>query len=126
MTTDEFARRVAGDVPRQMMLGAGRVSLSDAVQAAVREFAQEYVEERMRQVNADELLVKVHERLGLGVDIQTFADGTVEIRWKRAYGDDGWGESDERLTIAEGEQALSDALKAVLAREDEEDAKEEV
>lgn len=125
MTTDEFARRVAGDVPRQMMLGAQEgISLSGAVQNAVRKFAQEYAEECMQTM--DELLRKVHERLGLGVDIQTFADGTVEIRWKRAYGDDGWAESDERLTIAEGEQALSDALKAVLAREDEEDAKEEV
>ena len=34
----------------------------------------------------DDLLTQVHNRLGgLGVDLQTFGDGTVGVRWKRSY-----------------------------------------
>ena len=44
-----------------------------------------------------ELLKRVHQRLQLGIDIHTFADGTVEVRWKRAY-EGEW--SDERFLSA--------------------------
>lgn len=66
--------------------------------------------------NAEELLRRVHERIGGGIDIQTFADGWVEIRWKRDYN----GElSDERFV---GAPSLSEALTGVLEREDQADA----
>jgi hypothetical protein len=57
-------------------------------------------------------LPRVHQRLG-GVDIQTFADGTVEIRWRRAYG--------ERLSD-EGFVSAASLLQAVLQHEDAADA----
>lgn len=59
-----------------------------------------------------DLLTRVHEKLGLGVDIQTWANGTVEVRWKRDYGDEGW--SDERFAMAD---SLEGALQAVLDHE---------
>ena len=68
----------------------------------------------------DNLLRKVHVRLGLGVDIQTFSDGTVEIRWKRDYGE-GYGWSDERWAT---ERSLEAALNAVLKYEDAADLRE--
>lgn len=61
------------------------------------------------------LLRTVHQRLGLGVDIQTFVDGTVEVRWKRDY-DGEW--SDERFTYSD---SISAALEAILDYEDEAD-----
>ena len=68
-------------------------------------------------MTADELLNRVHERIGLGVDIQTFsgkgAENPVEIRWRRDYGDEGW--SDERWTCG---RTLAEALQNVLAHED--------
>lgn len=70
--------------------------------------------------DVNELLGRVHERLGLGLDIATWVDGTVEVRWKRDYGDDGW--SDERFASAQG---LAPALQAVLDHEDEGDAAED-
>ena len=65
------------------------------------------------------LLRQVHLRTGLGVDISTWVDGTVEIRWKRDY-DGVW--SDERMVIAD---SLDAALRGVLKAEDEADAEEE-
>lgn len=58
------------------------------------------------------LLSVVHDRIGLGVDITTWIDGTVEIRWKRDYGDEGW--SDERFAQAD---SIEGALMAVLEHE---------
>lgn len=68
--------------------------------------------------SADELLVKVHERLGLGVDIETFSEDkppTVEIHWRRDY-DGAWGD----LRYANG-NSLAEVLQAVLDYEDEAD-----
>lgn len=66
------------------------------------------------------LLPRVHDRLGgLGVDISTFGDGTVEARWRRDY-DGEW--SDERFTSG---HAITEVLEAILAYEDEADAAEE-
>lgn len=65
---------------------------------------------------ADELLAKVHARLKLGVDIHTFADGHLEVRWRRDY-DGEW--SDERYV---GDFTLCGALQAILDMEDAADA----
>jgi hypothetical protein len=65
---------------------------------------------------ADLLLQRVHQRLGGGVDIQTFADGTVEVRWRRAYDEEL---SDERFVSA---TSLLQAFEAVLQHEDDADA----
>jgi hypothetical protein len=51
------------------------------------------------------LLTQVHKRLGLGVDIQTFADGKIEISWRRNY-EGAW--SDLRSTNADD---LASALR---------------
>ena len=67
------------------------------------------------------LIAMVHERLGGGVDIQTFSNGTAEVRWRRLYrlGVGDHGElSDERFVSARG---LVTALQDVLAFEDDAD-----
>jgi hypothetical protein len=64
----------------------------------------------------DQLLRRVHERLGGGLDIQTFADGTVEVRWRGAYGEEL---STERFASS---ASLRAALEAVLEQEDAADA----
>jgi hypothetical protein len=68
-------------------------------------------------LQTDELLARIHERLGsLGLDISTFGEtGQIEVRWKRDYSGI-W--SDERFLIAD---RLSDALRGVLDREDQAD-----
>ena len=66
-----------------------------------------------------DLLARVHERTGLGVDIQTWTNGNVEIRWKRDYGEEGW--SDERFAIA---NSIDGALQAVLDHERKADREE--
>lgn len=66
-------------------------------------------------LDADALLRKVHERTGLGIDIQTFSEGTVEVRWKRDF-DGSW--SEERSASA---VSISEALQAVLEYETEAD-----
>ena len=67
-----------------------------------------------------ELLWTVHKRLGAGVDIQTFSNGNIEIRWRRYYE----GElSDERF---HSDVSLSAALEAILDYEDRADASEHV
>jgi hypothetical protein len=69
------------------------------------------------------LLMNVHRRVGGGVDIQTFADGTVEVRWRRLYRSGDRDElSDERFTSAPD---LVAALRNVLAFEDEADRADE-
>lgn len=65
-----------------------------------------------------DLLSRVHERTGLGVDIQTWTNGNVEIRWKRDY-EGEW--SDERFAIAD---SLDGALQAVLDYEKRADREE--
>jgi hypothetical protein len=69
--------------------------------------------------DADLLLQRVHQRLGGGIDIQSFADDTVEVRWRRAYGEEL---SDERFVSA---TSLLQAFEAVLQHEDGADAAEE-
>ncbi len=66
--------------------------------------------------DVDDLLTRVHRRLGGGVDIQTFASGEVEVRWRRLFESDEL--SDERF--AQG-HSLRGALEAVLAHEDDVD-----
>lgn len=66
----------------------------------------------------DVLLRHVHLRLGLGIDIQTFVDETVEVRWKRDY-DGDW--SDERFV---SRNSIDLALEAILEYEDEADKRE--
>ena len=66
--------------------------------------------------DADELLVRVHARLGLGVDIQTYSAGTVEVHWRRDYGQK-WSET--RFFSA---LTLTGALQGVLDYEDAADA----
>ena len=66
--------------------------------------------------DADQLLRRVHERLGGGLDIQTFADGSIEVRWLRAYGPELSG---ERFASA---SSLRAALEAVHEQEDAADA----
>jgi len=82
---------------------------------------REQTHKPLAEMTADELLVLVHKQIGLGIDIQTFSEtNTVEISWKRDYGDEGW--SDLRpVAIAEGENALAKALRQVLEYEDEAD-----
>lgn len=77
-----------------------------------------------REVQADTLLRRVHERLGgLGVDITTFGEADcVEVRWRREYGADG-GLSDERFAQAD---SLEEALTSVLVYEDAADESERV
>lgn len=71
-------------------------------------------------MTTDELLAHVHERLGgLGVDIQTFGDGTVEVRWKRSY-DGIW--SDERWAAT---SSLTAALNHILKHEADADIEDE-
>lgn len=67
----------------------------------------------------NDLLKRVHERTGLGVDIMTWTDGTVEIRWKRDYGEEGW--SDERWLQAGSIEA---GLQGVIDHEDAADREE--
>lgn len=69
-----------------------------------------------RTRGADALLQRVHKRRGLGIDIQTFSEGTVEVRWKRDYGGN-W--SAERSASA---VSIGEALQAILDCEDESDA----
>ncbi len=66
--------------------------------------------------DVDDLLTRVRQRLGGGVDIQTFANGDVEVRWRRLF--EGDEMSDERF--AQG-HTLREALEAVLAHEDDVD-----
>jgi hypothetical protein len=75
-----------------------------------------------RVSGADQLLARVHQRLGwLGVDIATFGGSDdVEIRWRRNY-NGAW--SDERQTSA---QSLVAALQAVLDWEDAADEADEL
>jgi hypothetical protein len=63
------------------------------------------------------LLERVHDRIGgLGLDITTFGDGSVEVRWMRAYPE--W--SDQRYIGPC--PTLDQALRAVIAYEDQADA----
>ena len=66
--------------------------------------------------SADDLLGAVHRRIGGGIDIQTFSEGGIEVRWRRSYGEEL---SDERFASA---RSLLGALRAVLRHEDEADA----
>ena len=66
--------------------------------------------------DVDRLLRRVHGHLGGGLDIQTFADGSIEVRWRRAYGPELSG---ERFASAAGLQA---AFEAILEQEDAADA----
>lgn len=68
---------------------------------------------KLKEVGCDYLLQLVHERTGLGVDITTWVDGTIEVKWKRDYGDEGW--SDERFFTA---PTIHEALQGVLDHED--------
>jgi hypothetical protein len=72
-------------------------------------------------MNAD-LLDRVHVRIGgVGLDISTFGEsGSVEIRWRRDYGDAGL--SDERQASG---ASLTEALLAILEYEDWADAHDE-
>lgn len=63
------------------------------------------------------ILQAVHERIGLGVDISTFADGTIEVRWRRDY--DG-EHSDERFLLGGGHD-IDDVLRRILDYETEAD-----
>jgi hypothetical protein len=78
---------------------------------------------KQQDVTVDELLVQVHTRISGGIDIQTYGgDGgvnTVELRWRRDYGDDGL--SAERFVSESGPRALSRALRYILLYEDEVD-----
>ena len=74
-------------------------------------------ESRPEQYEKAKLAV-VHERLGLGIDFQTFADGTIEIRWRRDY-DGEW--SDERFAQA---TSFTGALIAILEHENAADLAE--
>lgn len=68
----------------------------------------------------DDMLAQVHDRLGgLGVDMQTFGDGTVEVRWKRSYDD---VLSDERFASA---RSITGALHAILNHEMDADIEDE-
>lgn len=68
----------------------------------------------------DELLRRVHQRLGgLGIEIVTYGDGTIEVTWRRDYGEEGL--SDQRWLSA---SSLHEALLGVLAREDEADERD--
>lgn len=66
---------------------------------------------------SDKLLARVHQRIGgLGLDIATFgATGSVEIRWRRDYGEEDCGTSDERYISA---PSLALGLQEVLKYED--------
>lgn len=66
--------------------------------------------------SADALLRDVHDRLGLGIDVQTFP--AIEVRWRRDY-DGEW--SDERFFTA---GSLVGALQAILDYEDSADRDE--
>lgn len=72
---------------------------------------------KARKMTADELLAKVHKRLGgLGVDIRTFGESTViEALWKRSY---NGILSDERQTSA---NSLMCVFLRILDYEDEAD-----
>ena len=62
--------------------------------------------------DADVMLGKVHERTGLGIDIQTFSEGTVEVRWKRDF-DGSWSEEQSASAVS-----ICEALQAILDHED--------
>lgn len=108
--------RIAG--PKFTLSGSKvlrRVKLDQHKAANIRRYL-EHIEEGVGR-----LIATVHERLGGGVDIQTFSNGSVEVRWRRLYraGPDDRGElSDERFTSAPD---LVAALRNVLAHEDEAD-----
>lgn len=90
--------------------------------ATARDDLRTEIERLTRSTNAiNALLVTVHERIGgVGLDIQTFGgDHSVEIRWRRDYGDAGL--SDERFASA---PSLSLALEHVIAHEDAADEDE--
>jgi hypothetical protein len=74
-----------------------------------------YFSDDEEPVDDDKLLRRIHERLKLGIDIHTFADDTVEVRWVRDY-EGEW--SDERFFTA---SSLSAALQGVLDHEDQAD-----
>lgn len=74
--------------------------------------------------SADDLLTKVHARLGgLGVDIKTFGDGTVEASWARSY-DGVW--SDSRWFSGPSLAAVLQGILDYEDRADRLDADEEV
>lgn len=67
------------------------------------------------------LLQRVHARLGgLGVDITTYGDNAVEIRWRRDYGTGCL--SDERFVAVTN---LMDGLREILTYEDGADVADE-
>jgi hypothetical protein len=73
------------------------------------------------QEDSDALLARVHARIGGGLDITTFANGTTEITWCRNFGEGGL--SDIRFVVG---TTLSAALLEVLAWEDDADKTERV
>lgn len=62
-----------------------------------------------------DLLTRVHERLGLGIDIQTFTNGVVEAVWRRDY-DGEW--SVERFASS---TSIDGVLLGILRHEDKAD-----
>ena len=69
----------------------------------------------MSSLDIDALLARTHERIGcLGLDITTYGNGDVDIRWRRDYLSVGL--SDERVITAA--PSLTAALYEVIARED--------
>ena len=73
---------------------------------------------RGRRDSVSDLLNRVHDRLRLGIDLQTFADGTIEVRWRRDY--DG-EQSDERFLSGRG---FAEILQGILDYEDSADERE--
>lgn len=104
--------------------GPGLIEVFPGAMARREEIGAQAALRRNPYLTLDQLLARVHEATGgLGVDIQTFGgDGSIEIRWRRDYGD-CW--SDERFTNA---PTMTEALWQVIEYEreaDRADAEEE-